>query len=387
MVQRIDSDGSVNNLFVPADASIGQVATEITADWLNAQQEEDVNLVLGAGLALNPADNTQLLQAVLRLAGRRRNRLINGDFQLWQRAASHSFSTSGQYTADRWYAYSGASSGTCVVARQGFAHAQTEVPGDPVRYLVFNRSTGNASGAVAYLRQRIEDVRTLNGRVATVSVYMALGTGGGLATSMVVTPKLTQHFGSGGTSDVNVTGSAFIVTTTWTRFDVTFNVPGITGTTLGSGANYLELRFELPNATNYILKVADAQFTDGNVGTAFDRRPLAEELDLARRFYAKSYELDTDVGTADYLGSITGEESGTAFQSANTRLAIPMRAVPTVTWYSPDSGNVDKVYWAGADRSVSSTSYSSTVSTGFPVIGASQSNTKAFAHWTADAEI
>lgn len=39
-------------------------ATMITATWLNAVQRELVNVILGAGITLNPADDSQLLKAI-----------------------------------------------------------------------------------------------------------------------------------------------------------------------------------------------------------------------------------------------------------------------------------------------------------------------------------
>lgn len=42
----------------------GDVPTVVTTDWCNAVQEEIVGVILGAGLALNKADNGQLLEAI-----------------------------------------------------------------------------------------------------------------------------------------------------------------------------------------------------------------------------------------------------------------------------------------------------------------------------------
>lgn len=68
-MHRIDGQGHVANQFTPGDPVSGQEATEVTAAWLNAVQEEACNVITGAGLALNKADNTQLRQAMAIMTG------------------------------------------------------------------------------------------------------------------------------------------------------------------------------------------------------------------------------------------------------------------------------------------------------------------------------
>lgn len=69
-MHRIDGSGATEaNLFTEGDPSGGVPATTVTDDWLNAVQEEVAGVVEGAGLTLNKADNTQLLQALQTLAG------------------------------------------------------------------------------------------------------------------------------------------------------------------------------------------------------------------------------------------------------------------------------------------------------------------------------
>lgn len=61
-MRRISGAGHVNNLFVNETAT--KPPTEVTADWLNTIQEELVAIVLAAGIELDNADNTQVLQAI-----------------------------------------------------------------------------------------------------------------------------------------------------------------------------------------------------------------------------------------------------------------------------------------------------------------------------------
>nr|VFK58489.1 MAG: Phage Tail Collar Domain [Candidatus Kentron sp. TUN]VFK61639.1 MAG: Phage Tail Collar Domain [Candidatus Kentron sp. TUN]VFK67353.1 MAG: Phage Tail Collar Domain [Candidatus Kentron sp. TUN] len=64
-MHRIDGDGHVDNLFVSEDPNISQPPTEITADIMNALQEELATFVEWSGLTLDKLDNTQLKQALL----------------------------------------------------------------------------------------------------------------------------------------------------------------------------------------------------------------------------------------------------------------------------------------------------------------------------------
>lgn len=64
-MHRIDGAGHVNNMFVTEDVGLNRPPTEVTADILNALQEELASFITWAGLALSKPDNTQLRQALL----------------------------------------------------------------------------------------------------------------------------------------------------------------------------------------------------------------------------------------------------------------------------------------------------------------------------------
>lgn len=66
-MQRVgDSTSTANGSkeFVRGQPGTGVAATLITVEWLNAVQRELVNAIEGAGLTIDPSDNTQLLKAV-----------------------------------------------------------------------------------------------------------------------------------------------------------------------------------------------------------------------------------------------------------------------------------------------------------------------------------
>lgn len=67
-MHRIDGAGATaNNRFTEGNPTTGTPATAVTADFMNALQDELVAVIAEAGLALNKADNSQLRQAILSL--------------------------------------------------------------------------------------------------------------------------------------------------------------------------------------------------------------------------------------------------------------------------------------------------------------------------------
>lgn len=64
---RINSSGSVEGRFSDGNPQIGQRATVVSAAWCNAIQEEIVNVILHAGIALDGGSETQLRDAIAQL--------------------------------------------------------------------------------------------------------------------------------------------------------------------------------------------------------------------------------------------------------------------------------------------------------------------------------
>jgi hypothetical protein len=66
-MHRIDGAGAVDGLFTEGSPATGQEATVLTADWLNEVQENLVDLITFAGIALVKGDYTQVRDAVVAL--------------------------------------------------------------------------------------------------------------------------------------------------------------------------------------------------------------------------------------------------------------------------------------------------------------------------------
>jgi hypothetical protein len=206
-----------------------------------------------------------------------KNKLINGEFDIWQRGTT--FSTSNAYTADRWVIV-GASGQTVSVSQQSFTPGAAPVSGYEGTFFARLAWSGTPSGTY-WFTQRIEDVRTLAGQTVTLSFWAKAS-----STTSAFTPMFEQNFGSGGSSIVGTTGSAITLTTSWQRFTQTFSIPSISGKTIGT-SSYLEVR-PLAGSTAVTgnnIDIWGIQVERGSIATEFEQRFIGDELRLCQRYY------------------------------------------------------------------------------------------------------
>ena len=159
------------------------------------------------------------------------NRIINGDFGIWQRGTSHS--TLGYGSADRWYnSFVG---GTVTQSRQAFTLGDTLGSTQPIFFLRQSVSGQTLVSHSALTQQYIEGVRSYAGQTITVLGWARRSSGTG---NMAVEGQ--QSFGTGGSPSTSVTGispTTVSLTTSFAPFAVTLTVPSVTGKTLGSNNN------------------------------------------------------------------------------------------------------------------------------------------------------
>lgn len=71
-MHRIDSAGAtVGGLWTEGDPGTGVPATEISAEWMNAVQEEIISVLTEAGMTPVKASNAQLLAAIISIIDER----------------------------------------------------------------------------------------------------------------------------------------------------------------------------------------------------------------------------------------------------------------------------------------------------------------------------
>jgi len=275
-----------------------------------------------------------------------KNHIINGAFDIWQRTAGSSTSTTATgYFADRWrYLVTGGTSKAFTQSRQSFTLGSAPVAGQEGRFFyriaVGTAGTGYTSEV---LEQPIEDVRSFANSQATVSFYARVASG-----TLSVTPRLIQNFGTGGSPSGNVTtaASAVTLTTTWQRFTATINVPTIATKTIGSNEDSsLILSFLLPNNTLYTVDIWGVQVEPGAVATNFATSgvSLQAELALAQRYYYRIANSPTATCTV---------ASGMRFSTTVAWAFIPFpQTMRTAPGALETGGTVNVVTTTGLDSS------------------------------------
>jgi hypothetical protein len=234
----------------------------------------------------------------------RRNLILNGNFDVWQRGTS---GTSG-YVADRWTT-GNVNGTTTAISQQSFTVGQTDVPGEPKYYHRTVVTSASASNSLSIFDQRIEDVRTGAGQLVTISFYAKADSNKNMSLEML------QDFGSGGSSDVNSLGvQKFSLTSSWQKFTKTVTLPSISGKTVGT-SSYLACNFWMDAGSSFnsrtdslgnqsgTFDIAQMQLELGNVATPFEHRSYGEELALCQRYFERVAEPTNScysVGTATF---------------------------------------------------------------------------------------
>jgi hypothetical protein len=243
-----------------------------------------------------------------------RNKLINGDLSIWQRAFSANVpSNSNTFCADRWQIQS--QGGTAVVSRQDLTPGL--IPGLETSY--FMRVVQSVGSANTLFIQKIEDVRTLAGQSVTISFWAKA------SASTTLTSRADQDFGSGGSSRAGNGGTSSTITTSWQRYVHTFSIPSVSGKTIGT-SSYLDFFLYFPNTSTITVDIAGIQLESGNFVTPFEFIPQQTELALCQRYYQK---IDSTLAGFRYYGS------GTVVSTTQGKVYVPFitttRVNPSIT--------------------------------------------------------
>ena len=259
-----------------------------------------------------------------------RNKIINGNFDFWQRGTSLASGTGGRYLADRWFVE--AIGSTYTSDRQTFTYGQTEVPGQPDYFHRAVVSSVVGTNNYTALVQRIENGATLANKTATITFWAKTDA------AKSISAELIQRFGNGLTSpnDVSIYCGKFQLTTSWQRFSTTINVPSIAGKSRGTNTatDFLQLGFffdagtGLASRTNSLgqqsgtFDIAQVQLEEGPIATPFEQRPYGTELTLCQRYFHQFVDDDLRISTYQIGGSDL---------TFIYKLPVTMRVAPTIT--------------------------------------------------------
>jgi len=251
----------------------------------------------------------------------RKNLLINGQFDIWQRGTTFANQGGGNtgYKADRWRIYS-ASGSVITCTRESFNPGQNKVPGNP-RYMLRLSNVPDANTSWMEIEQRVEDVTRFSDRWITISFWIRANQP--QYGNDYLSVKL--NFGSGGSSDMQFGHTSFNISTEWERKVFTYYCPTISGKTVGS-SSFLEMKTLQASATqaDTYYDVANFQMEYGRQATPIEQRSLGEELRLCQRYYQQI------VGHSDMVCVGPGRCNGTTNVPFAVPLSVPLRASPTI---------------------------------------------------------
>ena len=204
----------------------------------------------------------------------RKNLIINGGMDVWQRGTSFLDPASASYTADRWKN----STNNTDITRS------TDVPsGQLFTYSMLMAANGSGGTRHAAL-QGVELPATgsaglfKSGTTWTFSCWLKGGANGSIffATDFRDDPN-------SGTNAVAISSTYFNYTTSWQKFTHTFTVG------VSPGGTNLCLAIILYNGTapTHSLNITGCQLEVGKNATEFEHRSYGEELVLCQRYYEK----------------------------------------------------------------------------------------------------
>ena len=290
-----------------------------------------------------------------------RNIIINGGMTIAQRGTSISSVGIDTYTLDRWkqFAFTGAENGRSTVTQESI----TDLAGfSKALKMTVTTTSSSLGGTHGYgLQTRLElntmqhfEIGTAYSKPLVASFYAKAGTGG----SSGAVGTYTFHLAvSGGGYYLK----EFTITTSWQRFEIPIPVTvdsnmKTTTTALNLGALYMGFglsigssgtdgvhgvwtdggKWATSNQSDFYdnsgneLYITGCQLELGTVATPFEHRSFEDELQKCMRYYEKSFDYATAVGTATDAGSMmfmANRNPGSPHQAL--RLKTEKRAVPT----------------------------------------------------------
>jgi len=272
------------------------------------------------------ADQTKADLNAIGVSGGRKNLIINGGFDVWQRgdyATSPVIAVNSGYSADRWATWSELTS---------TQQSSTATINGKLKNTF--KATASVASASSYLgiNQRVETQNLPIGETITVSCWMK---------SNNSWSRLRQNSVAGTSAD----GPRHSGGGNWEFISWTMETTGTDPST--ASVNFGVIMYNstsVPISAGDYIEVADFQLELGSVATDFEHRSYGEELALCQRYYQI---LDF---TRSQLGVLhRATSSGAGLPYAPVSLPTTMRAYPSMTtsgtWGTGvDQGGIPTLY-------------------------------------------
>jgi hypothetical protein len=255
-----------------------------------------------------------------------KNRLINGDFRIWQRGTS---SSSSGYLADRWFhnASGTYARSTDVPTSQGFKYSLSNAV-----------TTGTTYGVTL---QRIESVNCydLGNSDVTLSFWLKSVTGSTTYYAILYYPNSVDDY----SAVTVIEQKSFSATTSWAKYTLTYKNISV------NAVNGLQVYFFSADdavAPSYL--ITGIQLEKGSVGTGFDLRPYGTELNLCQRYFEVSGATTNSLLYQGYVGSASAIRCP-LFYNVTKRAQPTVTVVPSAASWTYSNGSGLFVANAGVD--------------------------------------
>lgn len=251
-----------------------------------------------------------------------RNKIINGNFNIWQRGTTFTGINNNTFTADRWTTTSSNAVANKNVSRQTLA--STDLPATEAGLIYYLRgaytsSTGTAQFAISNPIE-LDQTGAISpfkiGKTYTLSYYARCASNNNISYAV-------QFRNASGDPTNNVVivvpNTPQAVTTSWARYSHTF-------TMTAPNVNNTSLCIIFTNDTvllNTNIDITGVQLEEGSYATPFEQRPIGTELALCQRYF-QYLESDQLAGVAS-----TGSAMAVTY-----KYIVPMRTTPTITYGS-----------------------------------------------------
>lgn len=243
------------------------------------------------------ASNTASISAVntaLNVLQGFKNKIINGNFDIWQRGTSvAAFTGSNKFAADHWKG--SAVGSTIALSQQVFTPGQIAVPNGPSFFHRAVVASTAGAGNYAALIHSLEGIELYSGGTYTLSFWAKADSAKSIGL------EVQKNYGSSGTAIENaVSTTSLALTTAWQKFTYTFTVTSNAGKTIAGGNDCLVFNFWFDCGSNFTARgtigqqsgtfdIAQVQLEQGSVATSFGIRPMGIELSLCQRYYQVIY--------------------------------------------------------------------------------------------------
>lgn len=272
------------------------------------------NVTFASNVAFTANNVTIGGNAVSTTGGGSKNKIINGDFSIWQRGTS--FTSNDIYTADRWWHVNDAV-GSCSVTR-----VDISTLGFGATYCLRAERTAGTNRWVVGTNLETTTLNQFRGKNITLSFKMRKGSA--LTSDVAValyTGATEARYGNSIDGATLTVSNSSLNTSTFTTFSQTIAIPA------GTAALGIKLEFSAnqTGASGAYFDITDVQLEEGSFVTPFERRLYGQELTLCQRYYWRNNASATWTYARQPCTVVMGSTTGGSMVIINP---VPMRSIP-----------------------------------------------------------